>query len=762
MLNDKVNKIIDFFSLSVLVLSVLIMPLVVDTRVVNAYNIPKQSFFLGLVLLLTLLFFVKYALTKTISLRFTFLDKILGVYLLLLIIAGVFSAQRLDSFWGRNEYFIINIIFLAGLLLYYYLFVNIVTTAKKWRLIYDSLVVAGVLVQIPYLFKVIFKWSFLPFVQNGMWNLVTESNAGFGILVVVVLILSVGQLIKKGTSYNRNLLYIISSLISIATIFTISFSLIWWLVAAASVLLLLLGVNFLKEAKLVTLTALFVVLVASIACLIFGSPKYLQAPLPREAYLGPEASWQITEKTLFKNVKNFVFGSGPGTFSIDFSEFRNVAFNTDPLAWSVRFTNPSSTIFSLIAESGVAISALFSILLLIILGYVSAFWVKLRGSAWHQNFGEWAGYHLDLRLEIMVASIAWLVLTASLIFHFFGPLLWFLWWVLTALVVVGLSFYRENIVREKKWEIENRPEHSLSFSFAVILVVALIIVGSVFGARMYKGELAYAEALHETKTTEAIQKLQESISLRPNVDVYYAALAQAFLVEAVEKAQEENPKQESVATSLGSAVNAARTATDLSPKMVGLWENLAMMYENAAAMVPEAYTWSLKAWSSAKALEPTNPILSWRLGRINLALGNNEEAAKNFAEAVRLKADLLGAYLGLAVTEERLGKVDEALKTYETLLTLNPQNPEALFNYGRVLYNRNQKGDRKTAEQAWLAAVKLQPNYSNALYSLASYYEAKGDKATALKYYYEVRDLNPENKDILKKIKSLASSPEKK
>jgi len=196
--------------------------------------------------------------------------------------------------------------------------------------------------------------------------------------------------------------------------------------------------------------------------------------------------------------------------------------------------------------------------------------------------------------------------------------------------------------------------------------------------------------------------------------------------------------------------------------MVGLWENLASMYENAAAMVPEAYPWSLKAWGSAKALEPTNPIIAWRLGRINLALGNNEEAAKNFQEAINLKADLLGAYLGLAIAEERLEKIAEALKTYETLLTLNPQNPEALFNYGRVLYNRNQKGDRKIAEQAWLAAIKLQPDYSNALYSLASYYEAKGDRVTALKYYYEVRDLNPNNTDVLKKIKSLAATPGEK
>jgi tetratricopeptide (TPR) repeat protein len=51
--------------------------------------------------------------------------------------------------------------------------------------------------------------------------------------------------------------------------------------------------------------------------------------------------------------------------------------------------------------------------------------------------------------------------------------------------------------------------------------------------------------------------------------------------------------------------------------------------------------------------------------------------------------------------------------------------------------------------------LELQPNYSNALYSIGLLYETRGDKATALKYYYKVKDLNPNNQDILNKIKSL-------
>jgi cytochrome c-type biogenesis protein CcmH/NrfG len=82
-------------------------------------------------------------------------------------------------------------------------------------------------------------------------------------------------------------------------------------------------------------------------------------------------------------------------------------------------------------------------------------------------------------------------------------------------------------------------------------------------------------------------------------------------------------------------------------------------------------------------------------------------------------------------------------------------NPEALFNFGRILYNRGGKEDKKDAEKLWLEAVRLQPNYSNALYSLGLLYENRGDKTKALEFYYKVKDLNPGNKDILEKIKSL-------
>ena len=210
-----------------------------------------------------------------------------------------------------------------------------------------------------------------------------------------------------------------------------------------------------------------------------------------------------------------------------------------------------------------------------------------------------------------------------------------------------------------------------------------------------------------------------------------------------------------VAGYVAQAVNEARSATDISPASVAIWENLATMYENATLLVPEAGNWAIKSLDTAIALEPTNPVLYWRMGN-NYAIANNlPKAIEYYQKAIDLKSDYVGAYVSLSAAYEANKDMDKAVETYGKIMSVAANNPEALFNYGRLLYNRNQTGDRDNAEKLWLQAVNIQPGYSNALYSLGLLYESRGDKDKALQYYYKVKDLNPDNKDITAKIKSL-------
>jgi tetratricopeptide (TPR) repeat protein len=123
-----------------------------------------------------------------------------------------------------------------------------------------------------------------------------------------------------------------------------------------------------------------------------------------------------------------------------------------------------------------------------------------------------------------------------------------------------------------------------------------------------------------------------------------------------------------------------------------------------------------------------------------------------------LKADYFGAYVGLSNAYEQTQKMDKAIEVYEKIVGQNQSDPETLYNYGRLLYNRNNTGDRDLVEKIWSKVISIQPNYSNALYSLGLLYETRGDQATALQYYYRVKDLNPDNQNILDKIKKMVGA----
>jgi tetratricopeptide (TPR) repeat protein len=237
--------------------------------------------------------------------------------------------------------------------------------------------------------------------------------------------------------------------------------------------------------------------------------------------------------------------------------------------------------------------------------------------------------------------------------------------------------------------------------------------------------------------------------------MYNTGLAQVYLSQAAAASQKSNPDVQSVSALVARAVNAARVATDLSPKSVGIWENLATMYENAATIVPDARDWALKSLSTAIALEPSNPVLHWRLGNNYGLAGKWDEAIKEYQASTNLKKDYLDGFAGLANAYEQKGQVDQAVETYKQVMPYSLNSPEALFNFGRLLYNRNQGTDRSDSEKLWLEAVRLQPNYSNALYSLGLMYENRGNNSEALRYYYKVKDLNPGNKDITNKINSM-------
>jgi tetratricopeptide (TPR) repeat protein len=757
--NQKLIKLFDSLSYVFILLNIITIPLLVDKNITNFFVMPKQYVFIGFLLFNLLFFSIKTILEKKIFYRQSILDIPLLLFLGVGLVSSLFSLARYDSFLGRGESFIFNFVFLFFLVVFYLFLVNFLNTPERWRGVLDMILIGGGVASAFFILKVVLKFN-IPFIGQAL-NTVDSVNSTFGLWMIPVFIISAGSLIKKNLSLGRNLFYFSIMLLSVTVLLAISFGFFWWIVLVGLILLLLLGVSFLQDARLGWLSALFALMIVSCIFIAFGSPKSLQTTVPAEISLDAKSSWGITKNILFSGAKNFLVGSGLGTFGSDFSKFRSVDFNLHPTAWNMRFAQPFNSFFAILSEGGALFMFGFAFILLFVLGHVFTTWFKARGS----SFGILASLNLskkNIRLDVFLAVVAWLVFTIGLLTNFYSVALWVFWWLLLGVIISGMSLLGHNVVQEKYFTMEDTPQYNLTFSFSMIVVMAVVVMVGILGARFYVAEQSYAKAMQETNSGVIESSLQKILSLRNGYDTYHASIARAYLVRAGELSKEPSPNVQAVGDYLKRAVNEARAATEISPNSVAVWENLATMYENTFVLVPDAGDWAVKSLNTAIELEPTNPILMWRLGNDYLLQNNPAKAAEYFQKSIDLKKDYLGSYIGLANAYESAKDLDRAVDVYKNLLQLGAtNNTEILFNAGRVLYNRNKKGDKDDAEKLWLEAVKLQPNYSNALYSLALLYEGENQKQKALEYYYRVKDLNPGNKDIVNKIKSLLAGATK-
>lgn len=753
-IQSRLSKILDLTSYIFLALNIFLVPLFLDKNLTNSYIIPKQYVFGGLILINIILLVLKFVLTKKFHFNKTVLDKPLLVILGLGLLSTIFSVNVYDSFFGRSDFFALSYISLLFGVIFYYVVVNFVHTEKKWKVLVDIFLLSGFLSIIFFVLKAVFKINYLNNFFGSVLNTVDALNSLFGVWIIMVLILSFGQLIKKELGLVRSISYFVVGLSAFGVLVMLNFKVLWWILLASLVMLLILGISFLKEVRLAGLSMLFAFLVLTSVFITFGVPQKLQMSVSTEVALGFRPSLSVAYGTALSGVKPFLLGTGPASFGVDFSKFRDVAFNNDSVAWSLRFSQPYNTLLGLVSEYGLILPLIFIFLTLLFLGHALTAWNKIRSSVeMSEHFGK-----DKILFDTFLSVVAFMVLSGASLFIFFNQVIWMLWFLFLALSVVGFSFYYRNFVNKMDWVLEDTPQYTLSFSFGLIVAITALVMISVWGVGLYWGELAYAQALHTNDSSKAERFMKEAIDKRSNSDVYHAALAQIYLNQAVEKSKTTKPDVQAVSALMAKAVNEAKVSTDLSPQSVGLWENLATMYENASALVPEARDWAIKTLEQAVVLEPTNPTHYWRLGNSYAAQAKWEDAVKNYQKAIDLKVDFYGAYVGLANALEQTQKNDQAIALYEKLINNKQSNPEILYNYGRLLYNRNTRGDRDMAQKIWLTVIEAQPNYSNALYSLGLWYETRGDKTTAMQYYYKVRDLNPTNPDILKKIQSLVGA----
>ena len=98
------------------------------------------------------------------------------------------------------------------------------------------------------------------------------------------------------------------------------------------------------------------------------------------------------------------------------------------------------------------------------------------------------------------------------------------------------------------------------------------------------------------------------------------------------------------------------------------------------------------------------------MGAARRALGDDEQAHKNFEESLRYNANQFNAWLGLGLLAETQGKLDEAINDLSRSAELQP-TAQAFFELGRMLA---QTGHIPEAVDAYQRALKISPDLTEA------------------------------------------------
>ncbi len=496
---------------------------------------------------------------------------------------------------------------------------------------------------------------------------------------------------------------------------------------------------------------------ASLIFLFFSSP--VSGRYAIEVSPSYSSSWQIAQETWGEH--GYFFGSGPGTFVMDYTEYHREDVN-QTIFWDTRFDRSVSHFFTMLVSLGIVSTVLFVLFLLFLLG--AALMMLLREKA----HDEWKMTY--------VALAGWFVLSVGLFIQSTNMTLAFLFWLLSAVLV--------SQVHPKTWQVPFResPRFALASSFLFILVSVGIVTLMFVTVSRYGSEVAFAKAVNADAAgaplEEVLVDLDAAASLNRWSDIYYRNLGNALLLQTAEIIEDPEVDPEYVRALVSSSLSAATRSVEISPSNVVNWSLLGDIYREVAPLVGDADLFAISSYQEAIDLAPVNPKYRVALAKaylvradqLSLLTASDDEAfaeeadearieALSLAEesllaAIELKPDYGPAHYELALVYTRQGNLADAIARLEALRAASPLDVGIGFQLG-LLYLQQGKADLAKAELERI--IEISPNYSNALWYLSVVYEQLGDIDGAIEMVEAVLVQNPDNVLALQRLEDLES-----
>ncbi len=693
-------------------------------------------------------------LQKSITLRIISSQSFFLFFLASILLSALFSTIPSVSFLGKTSTFVHSITFFYAAVGLGWLMLQTITTKKLWIWSTNIMLLSSTISSL------LFLLNSIPAIANvlpdTLTHLMSQQIGVFAILLATMSTLALGRIMHCGTGKISLILAWVSMCITTSTVFHIGFTSGLLTLIVGMIATVVVGMRLVDVHRSFILSTAFGLFLASLGILFFGTPSFIRAETPTEISLGARPSIYIAQETITDSMKQFILGSGIGTFSYAFSLYKPISYNVGNPIWNIRMERAWNTPLELLTEVGLLGSIAFLLLLCVLLGTSISYILQ---KTTHADSSERDTYERQLAASFVFPFFSALTaLTVGMFITSFDAVAWWLWFVLIALVYIGMSLQTNAHTKIVHRNVSVSPEYSIASSFALLLLLSTLMIVCVFGIRMYRAEIVYTQAV-QAKTLADIETFNErAIALRPTYPPYLTSLAGVYMSKAIEMSNTSSTAPQSL-TYIGNALNVAKRATELWKNDVSTWETIGIMYQTTIPITEEAATWAIDAYQKAIALEPNNPSLHWRLGIVYAQQKNREESKKSLKKAIEVKPDFVQAYIDLSAVLEQEEKIDDAIALFQPLFPVIQNSPDVLFILGRLFYNRDKEGDIDRAIQLWQRATTIAPEYSNALYALGLAYEKKGETAEAVALFRKVRELNPDNPDIASKINSLIAPP---
>ena len=166
------------------------------------------------------------------------------------------------------------------------------------------------------------------------------------------------------------------------------------------------------------------------------------------------------------------------------------------------------------------------------------------------------------------------------------------------------------------------------------------------------------------------------------------------------------------------AVKMASAAVAAAPEFVPAWVALGQALATAERREEAA-----KVYAQALRLDGTNALVRLGLGELKIAAGLPQEALTEFEMALRRQPGMAAAHLGLGNALAMQGRNEEALAWYEAALALRPRLAEGEFAAGFVLARLGRQDEAVTR---YRRAVAARPDFAAAWINLGSLLREQG------------------------------------